>query len=885
MKKLLIYITLPQCILAVLLALSFLLNRHLPGAGFTVVFLLEIILNIVIFSYYLKNKQKEKPELKILYLFLAGFIIIFSFGIIFLYQENLGYSNTAPPVFYMLFNVFSLLYLAAETVRNSDKNGKNDIIVLIVLCVILPVITFVLSAASPADSISMILAVGFVCTFLFLIGKLLYILYTQNKKYAGTKDQERSYSGIYRLLVGVTGIILPIAGLTLNNQMSGVFGDFSSIWFYIIAILNGLILLVDIKDISRKLPVFYLKTAGFVYIAYFAVIFIPCIPYGIIGIILYGLGLFVFAPAVVFYIQLRQIFRDIRILKKQYSNNIIIFTAIIGVLTLPVIIAANFKADGINFEKAKAYAEPGGNAGQIVNIRRLERSVDQIDTTMATSRSRNMEVVTFGGGTPVLSSAYRYIALGNNFFSEKTKEKLQKIFMPEKIVSDSEITGRDTEAAKDFGIKISTRDREYIEELGAYKIWVDMEITLAEDKFGPREYRTDFILPDGSFVTDYYLYVGDEKKRGIMTDKRAAQIAYESIIKTPKDPGIIYFDNDSRLSLRVFPFPFEQSYTRKTGFQIMYSQNGSFTIDGTVVNLEAEKAGESLMQLDGVAYLPAKYKKSLPKINRTAQYYFLIDAGKKSSYKENMELAEKYAKNKNLEKPVFYAVSYQSKIMEDMNSVPQLPEGGFNTAYAVEEILSSVPQGKFPVIIMVTDNMNRAVEFEKTQMAKIYPESKYYYRLNSDMSLIPYNFYNNDILPETKEIIVNTAVDYNGTAVEDDGKSEIVYKDTSSGRQPSNDYEAAFVLQKNALRNTEPKEQTALIREAMKKRILTKNTAFIVMETKEQEKILLDLQEKFLNGKSNETPSVMMSESGWAVTAAMILIILFLRKRYSKKKN
>ena len=317
----------------------------------------------------------------------------------------------------------------------------------------------------------------------------------------------------------------------------------------------------------------------------------------------------------------------------------------------------------------------------------------------------------------------------------------------------------------------------------------------------------------------------------------------------------------------------------------MYSQNGSFTIDGTVVNLEAEKAGESLLQLDGVAYLPAKYKKSLPKIDRTAQYYFLIDAGKKSSYKENMELAEKYAKNKNLEKPVFYAVSYQSKIMEDMNSVPQLPEGGFNTAYTVEEILSSVPQGKFPVIIMVTDNMNRAVEFEKTQMAKIYPESKYYYRLNSDISLIPYNFYNNDILPETKEIIVNAAVDYNGTAVEDDGKSEIVYKDTSSGRQPSNDYEAAFVLQKNALRNTEPKEQTALIREAMKKRILTKNTAFIVMETKEQEKILLDLQEKFLNGKSNETPSVMMSESGWAVTAVMILIILFLRKRYSKKKN
>mgnify|MGYP003609651454 FL=1 len=318
----------------------------------------------------------------------------------------------------------------------------------------------------------------------------------------------------------------------------------------------------------------------------------------------------------------------------------------------------------------------------------------------------------------------------------------------------------------------------------------------------------------------------------------------------------------------------------------MYSQSSSFTIGGTVVNLEAENAEERPLQLNGVDYLPAAYKKSLPKIERTAQYYFLIDAGDKSAYKENLELAVKYSKNKNLEKPLFYGVSYQSKLIGDLNSPePEVPEGGFNTAYTVEEILSSVPQGKFPVIIMVTDNMNRAVEFEKTQMARVFPESRYYYRLNSDLSLIPYDFYSNDILAKTNEIITNTAVDYNGTAVEDDGKSEIVYRESSSGKQPSNDYEAAFVLQKNALQNTEPKAQTVLIKEAMQKRILTKNTAFIVMETKEQEEMLLALQEKFLKGKSEKTPSVMMSEAGWLATAAVILIVLFLRKKYIKIKE
>ena len=130
MKKLLIFITLPQCIMAMLLALSFLLNRDLPGVGFTIVLFLEIILNIIILSYYIKNKEKEKIELKKLYFFLTGFIIIFSFGIIFLYQENLGYSSLSPPGLYMLLNTFSMVYLAAEAVRIGNENSKNNIIAL-----------------------------------------------------------------------------------------------------------------------------------------------------------------------------------------------------------------------------------------------------------------------------------------------------------------------------------------------------------------------------------------------------------------------------------------------------------------------------------------------------------------------------------------------------------------------------------------------------------------------------------------------------------------------------------------------------------------------------------------------------------------------------------
>jgi hypothetical protein len=884
LKKLLSFVILPQSILAVILALCFLLNNHLPERATAAVFILEIILNIIIFSYYLKNKEKEKIELKMIYLFLFCFFVIFSFGITFLYMENLHMVILPPPLFYLLFNTITMFYLAAAAIKEADiKKNNEDLFVLIVLCIIIPGGAYIFFEKSSLATLSMVLAIGFLCTLFFLIGKLFYMNYIQNKKTVNSGNTGKNYTGIYRLLVGIAVLILPLTGLFVNNVMFyGALGNFGNIWFYIIAVINAAVLLIDIDKISFKLPVFYVKTAGFAYITYFAVVFAPYFLLGILGILYLGLGLLVFVPALVFFIQSKQLIRDIKILKKQYSKSIIIFTALAGIFTIPSVIAVNFKIDGINFKKAMVYVEDysDSNIEKEVNINRIKRSIREIEGTMVSSRE--MTFVSFGQGIPVISTIYRYIALDNNFFTEKTTKKLQKIFIPEKVVSDSEVMNKKITVNKDFEVKISTSNKEYVEESGAYKIWVDMEITLNKGKFGPQEYKTSFMLPDGSFVTDYYLYVGDEQKRGIMTDKRAAQIAYESIIRTPKDPGIIYYDNDNKLALRVFPFPFENSKTRKTGFQIMYTQNGSFVIDGITVNLEAENSADIPIQLDGVQYLPAVYKKSLPKIERTPQYYFLIDAGKGTAYRDHLETIKKYIEKEKLENPVFYSVSYQAEEIKDLKSAGRMVQGkgGFNTANAMGKIFSSVPQGKFPVIILVTENMNRAVEFEKTQSARFFPESEYFYRLNPDMSLVPYDFYSGDVLPKTNKVIINSVVDYYGTAVKDNGESEIVYSSVPGDNQPLNSYREALILQKNAVFSKNSEEQINGIREAMKKRVLTKNTAFIVMETKEQEETLLKLQEKFLKG-SSKTPSVMMSEAGWLGVAAVIFIVIFLKKKKS----
>ena len=193
----------------------------------------------------------------------------------------------------------------------------------------------------------------------------------------------------YRFLVFIVAVIMPVAGLEVNRTFfggpfgGGFFGDFSNIWFYIIAILNGLIMLVDINATKPGIMLFYLKIVGFTFITYFAIIFIPNFPLGILGLILYGLGMLVFVPATVFFVELSQISRDILKLREK-SNAGVIAAIILGILTIPTVLTVDFSLDKINFNKALTYLSADSWEMPTVNIARLNRSLKHINSVLET---------------------------------------------------------------------------------------------------------------------------------------------------------------------------------------------------------------------------------------------------------------------------------------------------------------------------------------------------------------------------------------------------------------------------------------------------------------------------------------------------------------------
>ena len=880
-NKLLEFITLPQIIMALLLTLVFVSAKEYPNIGLIVIFALHVVFNIAVIVYQIRTKTKENLDIKVLYIFLAGMMAIFSCGVYMIFNQFSSVSIISPETLYLLFNLISLIYLSWAIIKKTAPKDKLNLHVLILLCFSLPVAVYLLlQSGYLLGDVVIVIAIGLLCVFMFLVGKLIFVLCNKSKKTILEEDKTnktKQYSKKYRIFVAIAAILLPQIGLLMNNNFfweEGVLGDFSSIWFHIIVGVNGLLLLVDTSKIKLKFPLFFLKAVGFTFITYFALIFIPYMPYAIIGIIFYGLGLLVYVPAVIFVIQLKQLSRDFKLLKNSYNKNIIRAIAVIGFIALPTLLLVNFTFDRTNFNKAMAYVNEEHNMQEDVNIYRLRRSVKQIEATMLSTRQQGG--LTFMPGTPIISTTYRYIALDNMYFTQSTITKLIKIFMPETIVSVFEIMQSDSEQDNNYITEISVNEAEYDPVSGSYKAWIDFELTwLGHRGFG--EYRTSFTLPDGCFITDHYLYVFNKKKRGIITDKRVALVAYESIIRTPKDPGIIYYENDNIISLRVFPFG--RNETRKTGFQIMYSQNETLHIAGKTIELLAENPITTPIDMGGVMFIPQDYKNTLSAITREPMYYFLVDAGDADSYVKNLEKALRYSENISQDLR-FFAVSFQAKEITDLTSLkpPVRAKGGFNVAHAMSEIYSSVLEGYFPVIILVTENINRTIPLENTQLTKAFPETDCYYRLNFDFSLTPYRFLNYERLPEVNEPIIAQVLNYKGHAINRE-KNETIINGIDFIKFTGNQYQDAFILQNNTFLADSNETQIQFIKESMNRRLLTKNTAFIVMETKEQEDMLLSLQEQFLSGSSVETPSVMMNEPAW-VAIVILFIVLFLWKRH-----
>ncbi|MBP7176046.1 MAG: MSEP-CTERM sorting domain-containing protein [Thermoclostridium sp.] len=801
---------------------------------------------------------------------------------------------TVPALAYaMLLSVFWL----------TPKKGETKLINDAVLTICIPFAWYLFFVAlvpminGSSEFLEHTLLIVFILSsiaFLFFLTRMVFIFLSRKPDF-------------WKKLILPFVLIFPLLGLTLNLFTYGPFGNFSHPGFFIAAAICGaLLILPEWEKPKIRLMIFLGKMFLFPYTVYFFLIFLPYMPIAIPAIIAVGSGFLILTPIFLFLIHIRSLHIDLCYLRQHYNQRKALAAGVLLTLVLPLSITALYYGDRVNLAKAMTVAvNPSYQEGEPVRVNRngIRRTLDHVEQ----NKTRDDFILpVFSQQTPLLSAWYRFIVTDNLVLSSDKQELIRRVILgesPEEILSSQEtgpvqLQGATVESTYD------TREK-------VWRSWV--HLTLKNSHFSLAEYKTDFKLPEGCYVSNYYLVVEGEKKYGLLADKRAAEWIYRQITTIRRDPGLLRYIGNNRLGLRVFPFSSDE--TRLTGFEIIHKEPAVLSVDGNVIELAGERL-DAPIQLTGAVYLPAYVKEDLQTVTRKNDWFFLIDISDSKKADAYLKRTEAFVRQQNLAlndvhvlavNDNVWKVQAQNNALKVQKGVPK--GGGFYADKAIKTILYksfTETSPTRPVIVLVTNNLKSAIirdDLDLWQAAL--PEGNELYHLDAMGDLFTYNMQplTNQTGEKSTEIKAVPVIAWpnpqNPQAyMPNNGEAEVISMADSAENSSADGFQTSWeiaVLQQaeylEAVLHPENKteNQFNLVRGSIASGILSPYTAYIVLENEAQENMLKEKQKQILAAKSdydlgeNLPEETVMSEPGLIVMAVLFMGALLVLKRKARK--
>ncbi|HLP22233.1 MAG TPA: VIT domain-containing protein, partial [Chitinophagales bacterium] len=119
------------------------------------------------------------------------------------------------------------------------------------------------------------------------------------------------------------------------------------------------------------------------------------------------------------------------------------------------------------------------------------------------------------------------------------------------------------------------------------------------------EMQLFFDLPEGSFVNDSWLWVGNQIVQASIIDRGRAQMIYEGIVNRRKDPSILYKNSNTQYELRVFPV--DKNEKRKVKITYMVPANWSNGRASCPLPLNILKASVQAPHVEVLSYTDADW--------------------------------------------------------------------------------------------------------------------------------------------------------------------------------------------------------------------------------------------------------------------------------------
>lgn len=748
-----------------------------------------------------------------------------------------------------------------------------------------------------------VLLIGATLVFLFFLVRSVYILATKKA------SVWQKYQLVWKIPIAV---ILPLLGLAVNNGYlfnvashgSGIFGDFNNPWFYILAVVNGiLVCLPNLNNRMYRLLLFIGRSVTFTYTFYFFLVFLPFLPVSIVAVVAIGIGFLMLTPLLLFVIHTTELSKDVAYLKIFISQKNIIAISIVCFFVLPACVTIKYVKDKNTLNETLSYIySPDYSKQYNIDTLSLQKTLTVVKSHKENSRSGGG---IFGSGIPYLSSYFNWLVLDNLTLSDAKINTIEKIFFnktsfklrPENIQKDNVV------------ISTISSTSTYDKTQNAWKSWVDLEITNKSGNVRPSEYATTIDLPDGCWISDYYLFVGDKKEPGILAEKKSAMWVFSQIRNENRDPGILYYLTGNKVAFRVFPFSTNE--VRKTGIEFLHKESVKLTIDNNTIELgRQEETVNEKIETENIAYVSAKQKQALKTVKRTPYYHFLVDVSKnKNTHSEDfIKTIDQYLENNTLfseNAKISFVNTYVTTFPLDADWKQKYRshtfEGGFYLDRAIRTTLFNAYQNtSYPIMIVVTDSIQHAIlDKDFSDLAFAFPEGNIFFSLDNNGFSHAHSLTENPIseLHDTthysfhEPVLEYKLADNSVVYLPNNNKPGIILKKdvftVSETDIKEKNWQSALAMQgawtSQILHpETSDKEWVNLVKYSFKLKVMSPVTSYLVVENEAQKAMLRKKQEQALSGNKSldlGEDTQRMSEPGFIVLAIVFGLFVWYRKK------
>lgn len=514
------------------------------------------------------------------------------------------------------------------------------------------------------------------------------------------------------LLRLIIALIFPLAGLAVNNgltgfsEASGVVGELHHWGFYVVAVLNGLVVIwPSSQHVPTRLAQFILRAAGFSYVSYFFLLFLPFLPLSIVAVIAVGIGFLLLAPIMLFAVQGSLLLNDARFLTAHRSRRSLVVVFLAAFAALPLIITAKYMWHRNVLHEALEHvyhADPSVQKRSPLDANAIKTVLDHVEA----NKSRRSS-----GQTPFLTPYYNRIVLDNLTLSADCVTDLRTIFLNEHPHEEERNNWRNVPASA--VLDTATTTSTYDEEQQAWRTWIDLTMSHHDQQQG--EYVATFNLPDGAWISDEYLMIEGERVKGILAEKKAAEWVYRQIVNVRRDPSITRYVAPGKVQVRVFPFA--QDEVRQAGFEVLHKEPFLLALDSSTLALgdtSRPAINTPISTEDGsTTYISASVKRTLKPVQRTKAYHFIVDGTEEQrGHREGIvRLIDGFLSEYRIDPSTAtvhisdaYHEAYRWTEDGAQRFLTHAGHGGFFSDRAVRSIITETcgaPEGSTPMIIFV----------------------------------------------------------------------------------------------------------------------------------------------------------------------------------------